>query len=75
MSPYFPVSHGITRIDDRKVINGIIHVLRNGLQWRDAPQDYGSYKTLYNRFVRWSCMGIFTQIFDALAQKQKRVNT
>lgn len=72
IQPYFPLSHGIARVDDRKVISGIIHVLRNGLQWRDAPAEYGPYKTLYNRFVRWSRMGIFTQIFDALAQKQKK---
>jgi len=71
IKPYFPLSHGIARIDDRKVISGIIYVLRNGLQWRDAPTEYGPYKTLYNRFVRWSRMGIFTQIFEALAHKHK----
>lgn len=52
--PFFPLSHGIPRVDDRKVISGIIHVLRNGLRWRDAPADYGPPKTIYNRFVRWS---------------------
>ncbi len=37
MRPYFPLAHGIPRSDDRKVISGIIHVIRNGLRWRDAP--------------------------------------
>ena len=66
ISPYFPLSHGVPRVDDRKVISGIIHVIRNGLRWRDAPEVYGPHKTLYNRFIRWSKMGIFDQIFTAL---------
>ena len=41
----FPLSHGVPRVDDRRVISGIIHVLRNGLRWRDAPADYGPHKT------------------------------
>ncbi len=41
---------GVPRVDDRKVI----HVIRYGLRWRDAPACYGPHKTLYNRFVRWS---------------------
>jgi putative transposase len=64
--PYFPRSHGRPRVDDRRVISGIIHVIRNGLRWRDAPEVYGSHKTLYNRFIRWSRMGIFDQIFSGL---------
>lgn len=67
LQPYFPKSHGVPRVDDLKVISGIIHVLKRGLQWRDAPKDYGPHKTLYNRFVRWSEMGVFDRIFTALA--------
>ena len=66
IKPYFPLSHGVPRVDDRKVISGIIHVIRNGLRWRDAPEVYGPHKTLYNRFIRWSKMGVFDQIFTAL---------
>ncbi len=69
MEPYFPLSHGVPRVDDRKVISGIIHVLRNGLRWRDAPQAYGPHKTLYNRFIRWSRMGVFDKIFSALVEE------
>jgi len=37
IKPYFPLSYGVPRVDERKVISGIIHVIRNGLRWRDAP--------------------------------------
>ena len=67
LSPHFPLSHGVPRVDDRRVLSGIIYVIRNGLQWRDAPAAYGPHKTLYNRFVRWSRMGVFDRIFAALA--------
>ena len=67
IAPYFPKSHGVPRVDDRCVVSGIIYVIRNGLRWRDAPVVYGPHKTLYNRFVRWSRMGIFDRIFANLA--------
>ena len=67
IAPYFPLSHGIPRVDDRKIISGIIFVIRNGLRWRDAPKDYGPHKTIYNRFIRWSRLGVFNRIFAALA--------
>lgn len=68
IKPYFPVSHGIPRVDDVRVISGIIYVIRYGLQWKDAPKVYGPYKTLYNRFVRWSRAGIFNKIACELSQ-------
>ena len=55
-------------MDDRRVVSGIIYVIKHGLQWKDAPDEYGPYKTLYNRFVRWSRMGIFNNIFVELAE-------
>ena len=67
MKPHFPLSHGVPRVDDLRVISGIIHVIKRGLQWRDAPAEYGPPKTLYNRFVRWSRMGVFDKIFEGLA--------
>ena len=69
IKPYLPVPHGIPRVDDRRVISGIIYVIRYGLQWKDAPKAYGPYKTLYNRFVRWSRAGIFNKIFRELARQ------
>jgi transposase len=44
-------------------------VIKNGLRWRDAPRDYGPHKTIYNRFVRWSGLGVFNKIFAELAGK------
>ena len=70
IKPYFPFSHGVERVDDRRVISGIIYVIKNGLQWKDAPKAYGPHKTLYNRFVRWSRMGVFNRIFAALAGQE-----
>ena len=49
IKPYFPVSHGIPRVDDLRVVSGIIYVIRYGLQWKDAPTAYGPYKTLYRQ--------------------------
>lgn len=69
IEPYFPLSHGVPRVDDRRILSGIIFVIRNGLRWRDAPGEYGPHKTIYNRFVRWSRMGVFNRIFAALAAK------
>ena len=69
IKPYFPLSHGVARVDDRRVISGIIFVIRNGLRWRDAPASYGPHKTIYNRFIRWSRLGVFNQIFAALAAR------
>ena len=59
ISPHFPLAHGVPRVDDRRVVSGIIYVIRNGLQWKDAPKRYGPHKTLYNRFIRWSRLGVF----------------
>jgi transposase len=63
ISPHFPLAHGVPRVDDRRVVSGI----RNGLQWKDAPRSYGPHKTLYNRFIRWSRLGVFDRVFAALA--------
>ena len=52
IEPFFPLSHGVPRVDDRRVISGIVFVIRNGLRWRDAPREYGPHKTVYNRFVK-----------------------
>jgi transposase len=67
ISPSFPLAHGVPRVDDRRVVSGIVYVIRNGLQWKDAPKAYGPHKTLYNRFMRWSRLGVFDRIFAALA--------
>jgi transposase len=70
MKIHFPRSRGKPRVDDRRVISGILHVLRNGLRWKDLPPGYGPHKTIYNRFVRWSRLGVFSKIFSALADDE-----
>jgi len=69
LEPFFPKPHGKPRVDDRRVLSGIIFINRNGLRWRDAPPEYGPAKTLYNRWVRWSRKGIFARILIELARE------
>src|SRR3954453_20431677 len=57
---------GAHRVDDRRVISGIVHMLPWGAGWRDCPPEYGPYTTIYNRFNRWSRQGIWLDIFKAL---------
>lgn len=65
---FIPPSHqtGGGRVDGRRIISGIIFVIRDGLRWRDTPAEYGPPKTIYNRFIRWSRMCLFNRIFAAL---------
>ena len=52
IKPFFQLSHGVTRVDGRRIVSAIIYVIKHGLMWRDAPKDYGPHKTVYNRFIR-----------------------
>ena len=67
LEPFFPKSHGKPRVDDRRVLSGIIFVNRNGLRWRDVPAAYGPHKTLYNRWKRWSEAGVFIRMMEGLS--------
>lgn len=75
LRPFFPLSHGVPRVDDRRVLSGIIFINRNGLRWRDAPADYGPAKTLYNRWVRWSRLGVFARMLTELAAQGQQTET
>jgi transposase len=61
-------TRGVARVDDRRVISGIVHTMQSGCRWRDAPACYGPHKTLYNRFVRWARKGVWEQTFRTLAE-------
>ena len=65
IEPHLPTdTRGVARVDDRRVISGIVHVLKSGGRWTDAPRDqYGPHKTLYNRFVRWAEKGVWGDLF------------
>ena len=75
LRPFFPKSHGKPRVDDRRVLSGIIFINRNGLRWRDAPAEYGPPKTLYNRWKRWSDKGVFARMLMELAGESDRTDT
>jgi transposase len=69
IAPRLPTdTRGKERVDDRRVISGIVQVLKSGGRWIDAPLDYGPRKTLYNRYVRWAVKGVWVRLFEALAQ-------
>jgi transposase len=68
IAPHLPTdTRGKPRVDDRRVISGIIHILKSGSRWIDAPAEYGPRKTLYNRFVRWAEKGVWLKLFHVLA--------
>ena len=75
LKPFFPKSRGKPRVDDRKVLSGIIFIQRNGLMWKHAPAAYGPPKTLYNRWKRWSRMGVFATIMTELAARAQQTET
>lgn len=67
IEPHLPRGRrGARRVDDRRVISGIIHMLQSGARWRDCPVEYGPYTTIYNRFNRWSRQGVWQDVFKAL---------
>jgi transposase len=66
---------GAHRVDDRRVISGIIHMLRSGARWRDCPPEYGPYTTIYNRFNRWSRQGIWLSLFKAITGNSGVIGT
>src|SRR5262245_45133128 len=69
LRPLLPTdTRGVPRVDDQRVISGIVHVLRSGCRWKDAPAAYGPPKTLYNRFVRWARKGVWEGVFLALSE-------
>jgi len=65
--PLLPYNQpGARRVDDRRIISGIIHVLKSGCRWKDCPAVYGPHTTVYNRFNRWSRKGLWGRIFSEL---------
>ena len=69
IEPHLPRNQpGARRVDDRRGISGILHVLKVGCRWCDCPVDYGPSTTIYNRFNHWSRRGFWLQLLDALVQ-------
>jgi len=69
IDPLLPKNQsGAHRVDDRRVISGIIHVLKVGCRWQDCPAVYGPPTTVYNRFRRWTIKGVWRRLFAALVE-------
>jgi len=67
IEPLLPKNRpGARRVDDRRVLSGIIHVLKAGCRWQDCPAIYGPSTTVYNRFNRWAQRGIWQKLFHRL---------
>lgn len=67
LEPLLPSFGGKPRVDDRRVISGILHRYREGLRWHAVPAEYGPRTTLFNRFNRWSERGLWQDLLAALA--------
>jgi transposase len=68
LEPHLPHGRpGKPRVDDRRVISGILHVLKTGCRWRDVPPEYGPATTVYNRYNRWSRRGVWQRLFEQVA--------
>lgn len=80
IEPLSLLSHGIPGVDNRRIVSGIVYVIKHGLgfgdcprqphrlrMWRDAPKGYGPHQTIYHRFILLSKMGVFNRIFAELA--------
>ena len=69
IAPLLPQnSRGVARVDDRRVINGILWRFRTGSAWRDIPERYGPRTTLYNRFSRWRQAGVWDRLLDSVSK-------
>ena len=76
IKPRLPTDvRGVERVDDRRVISGIVHVLKSGCRWCDCPPEYGPPTTIYNRFVRWARRGIWEKLFRELAGNGRSTDT
>jgi transposase len=76
IKPHLPTDvRGKDRVDDRRVISGILHVLKSGCRWCDCPPEYGPPTTIYNRFVRWAERGVWERLFRELAARGRSSET
>jgi transposase len=76
IEPHLPKDvRGKERVDDRRVISGIMHVLKSGCRWCDCPPEYGPPTTIYNRFVRWAERGVWERLFRELAERGRSTQT
>lgn len=58
--------------DHRRILNGMLWVLHTGAPWRDLPERYGPWKTVYERFRRWAESGLFDRLLEQLQARLER---
>ena len=76
IEPHLPSDvRGKERVDDRRVISGILHVLKSGCRWKDCPPEYGPHTTVYNGFARWAARGVWEELFQQLAHRGRSTAT
>lgn len=75
LRPILPVSNGRCGRwrDRRQVINGILHRVRTGVQWRDLPESFGPWKTLYERHRLWSADGTWERLLQQVQAESDAV--
>ncbi|WP_370268088.1 IS5 family transposase [Streptomyces sp. V4I8] len=67
LAPLIPrAATGRPRVEDRQVVNGMVYKIRTGISWRDLPERYGSWKTVYTRFRRYALDGVFTRALQEI---------
>ena|SRR5215212_1970782 len=64
-----PHKPGRPRQDDRRILNGMLWKLATGAPWRDLPERYGPWQSVYTRFRRWTQAGIWDQLFASIQQQ------
>jgi transposase len=76
IEPFLPTDiRGKDDVNDRRVISGILHVLKSGCRWCDCPPEYDPPTTIYNRFVRWAKRGVWERLFQELANSGRATET
>ena len=76
VAPLLPTDvRGKERVDDRRAISGILHILKSGCRWCDCPPEYGPPTTIYNRFVRWARRGVWVRLFRDLVARGRSTRT
>ena len=66
-----PRGHGRPPQDHRRILNGILFVLHTGVPWRDLPERYGPWQTVYSRLRRWTARGLWEQLLSQLQARTK----
>ena len=62
-----PDQRGSTGRDNRMFVEGVLWIVRTGSPWRDLPETFGEWNSVFRRFSRWSAKGVWQRIFTAMS--------